>query len=91
MIAPGQARDTADAFHQFLSKFDPAFVGLPGAPQQLADVWRADGVSVESGRETLNNYLHVADLAGPLRETFLPGSLVADEAGDIGLLLNEGG
>jgi protein SCO1/2 len=91
MITTDPARDTADALHQFLGKFDPAFVGLYGTPEQLGKVWQAYGVAVENGGETHSNYIYVLDRAGRLRETFLPDSLAADEAADLKLLLSEGG
>jgi protein SCO1 len=91
MITTDPARDTANALHLFLGKFNPAFVGLLGTPDQLAKVWQAYGVAVENGGETHSNYIYVLDRAGRLRETFLPDSLAADEAADLRLLLNEGG
>jgi protein SCO1/2 len=91
MITTDPARDTADALHTFLSKFNPEFVGLLGTPEELGKVWQAYGVAVENGGETHSNYIYVLDRAGRLRETFLPDSLAADEAADLRLLLNESG
>ena len=91
MITTDPERDTADALHQFLGKFNPAFVGVLGKPDELAQAWQAYGVAVEKGGETHSNYIYVLDRAGRLRETFLPDSLAADEAADLRLLLNEGG
>jgi protein SCO1/2 len=91
MITTDPARDTADALHAFLGKFNPEFVGLLGTPEELGKVWQAYGVAVENGGETHSNYIYVLDRAGRLRETFLPDSLAADEAADLRLLLNESG
>jgi protein SCO1/2 len=90
MITTDPTRDTADALHAFLRKFNPSFVGLRGTPDQLQKVWQAYGVAVENGGETHSNYIYVLDRAGRLRETFLPDSLAADEAADLRLLLGEG-
>jgi protein SCO1/2 len=91
MITTDPARDTPDALHAFLGKFNPEFVGLLGTRDQLGKVWRAYGVAVEGGGETHSNYIYVLDRAGRLRETFLPDSLAADVAADLRLLLKEGG
>jgi protein SCO1/2 len=89
MITTDPARDTPQAMKEFLGKFDQAFMGLVGTPEQLATVWQAFGVAVEDGGETHSNYIYVLDRAGRLRETFLPDSLPADEAADLRLLLKE--
>jgi len=89
MITTDPGRDTPEAMKGFLAKFDEAFIGLVGTPEQLATVWRAYGVAVEDGGEAHSNYVYVLDSAGKLRETFLPDSLPADEAADLRLVLKE--
>jgi protein SCO1/2 len=89
MITTDPARDTAQIMRNWLAKFNPAFVGLVGAPEQLDQAWKAYGVTVENGGETHSNFVYVVDPAGNLRETFLPDSLPADEAADMRLLLGE--
>ncbi len=89
MVTTDPARDTSQVLKDWLAKFNPAFVGLTGSPDQLAQTWKDYGVAVEQGGETHSYFVYVIDQAGNLRETFLPDSQPADEAADISLLLNE--
>jgi protein SCO1/2 len=49
MITADPDRDTPTVMKQFLSSFDPAFVGLSGSADQLRQVWNEFGASI--GRE----------------------------------------
>ncbi len=89
MISTDPARDTPQNMKEFLGKFDPSFIGLVGAPAELAQVWRDYGVSVRDGGETHSYFLYFIDRKGDFRETFLPDSLPADEAADMLFLLRE--
>lgn len=87
MVTTDPARDTQAALKAWLGKFDPGFIGLYGTPDQLAQVWRDYGVTVEDGGETHSFFIYVIDQSGNLRETFLPDSSPTDETFDVGLLL----
>ncbi len=89
MVTTDPARDTPEVLKDWLAKFDPAFLGLWGTPEELARVWRDYGVTVEDGGETHSNFVYVIDRAGHLRETFLPDTLPYDEAADVRILLGE--
>ncbi len=86
MITTDPQRDTPQALQTFLGKFSPDFVGLTGNPDQLAQVWKDYGVTVEDGGETHSFFVYVIDPAGNIRETFLPDSLPADMANDFQML-----
>lgn len=89
MVSTDPARDTPQAMKDFLGKFSPNFIGLVGAPRELAQVWKEYGVSVEDGGQTHSYLVYLIDRAGNFRETFLPDSLPADEAADMLVLLRE--
>lgn len=87
MISTDPSRDTPAAMKAFLGAFDPSFIGLVGTSQQLAQVWRDYGVTVEDGGETHSFFIYLIDPAGNFRETFLPDSSPADIANDVFLLM----
>ena len=89
MISTDPKRDTPQAMKDFLGKFNPDFVGLVGPPEQLTQVWRDYGVTVEDGGQTHSFFVYVIDRAGNFRETFLPDSSPADMAADLHLLATE--
>ena len=88
MISTDPGRDTPAAMKAFLEAFDPAFIGLVGTPDQLGQVWKDYGVTVEDGGETHSFFTYLIDPRGNFRETFLPDSSPADVASDVRLLLN---
>lgn len=87
MVTTDPKRDTAQVLKSWLTKFNPSFIGLLGTPDQLAQVWKDYGVTVEDGGETHSYFLYVIDRSGNFRETFLPDSLPAEMAADVQLLL----
>ncbi len=87
MISTDPTRDTPQAMKTFLAAFDPGFIGLVGTQDQLAQVWKDYGVSVEDGGETHSYFTYMIDPSGNFRETFLPDSSPADVASDAGVLL----
>lgn len=89
MVTTDPARDTQEALKAWLGKFNPGFIGLLGTPDELAQVWRDYGVTVEDGGETHSYFIYVIDRAGNWRETFLPDSDPRDETADVRLLLAE--
>ena len=88
LVTTDPNRDTSQVLKSWLTKFSPAFIGLLGTPDQLAQVWREYGVTVEDSGETHSNFLYVIDRTGRFRETFLPDAQPADIASDVRLLLS---
>src|SRR5215213_1269611 len=87
MISTDPKRDTPEALKDFMTHFDPSFLGLTGTVQELQKTWKDYGVTVEDSGETHSTYLYVIDPAGNVRETFLPDSEPNSIASDIRLLL----
>ena len=87
MVSTDPDRDTPEALRDFMSRFDPSFLGLTGTQTELALAWKDYGVAVEHGGETHSTYLYVIDPSGVVRETLLPEAEPDDIAGDIALLL----
>jgi protein SCO1/2 len=87
MVSTDPVRDTPQAMKDFMEKFDPSFLGVPGSPEELQKVWKDYGVTVMDGGETHGNFLYVIDPAGNVRETFLSDSEPDDIASDVSLLL----
>ena len=83
MITTDPKRDTPGALQSFLGKFSPDFLGLLGTQDQLEQVWKDYGVTVEDSGETHSFFVYVIDPSGNIRETFLPDSDPADMAADL--------
>ena len=90
-------RDTAERLRIYLGAFDKSFLGLTGTDQQLSQVQKAYGVSVEkqASIETLGAYqihhssfVYLIDAAGRLRVMLPFGRSVDDIAHDVKLLLS---
>jgi protein SCO1 len=89
-------RDTAEQMRQYLTAFDPSFIGGTGTPPQLAAV-RADyGISVSGkmpypGGYGLNHssYIYLIDRAGSLRALMPYGHNADDFAHDVRILLKQ--
>ncbi len=89
MVTTDPKRDTPQVLKDWLTKFSPDFIGLVGTPDQMAQVWKDYGVTVEDNGATHSYFIYVIDRSGNWRETFLPDSLPADIASDVQLLLAE--
>ncbi len=89
MVTTDPKRDTPQVLKDWLTKFSPDFIGLAGTPDQMAQVWKDYGVTVEDNGETHSYFVYVIDRAGNWRETFLPDSLPSDITADVQLLLAE--
>lgn len=87
MVSTDPSRDTQQALMNFMGKFNPAFLGLTGTPDELQKAWKDYGVTVLAGGETHSTFIYVIDPAGDIRETFQPDSLPASIASDVGFLL----
>jgi protein SCO1 len=88
-------RDNARQMHQFLSAFDPSFVGGTGTPQQLAAVRSDYGITVSQkmpipGGYALahSSYIYLIDREGNLRALMPFGHNADDFVHDLHLLLN---
>lgn len=87
LVTTDPVRDSPEALRDFLSRFNPRFLGLTGTETQLSRVWKDYGVTVMDGGETHSSYIYVIDESGMLVETVLADSLPADIAADLRLLL----
>ena len=87
MVSTDPARDTHQSLKDFLSSFNPTFLGLTGSPEELQKVWSDYGVTVMDGGETHSVYLYVIDTAGDIRETLGLEAEPKDIASDVRLLL----
>lgn len=87
MVSTDPARDTQQTLKDFLGKFNPAFLGLTGSPEELQKVWKDYGVTVMDGGETHSVYLYVIDPNGDIRETLGLEAEPKDIASDVRLLL----
>jgi protein SCO1/2 len=93
-------RDLPEKVHQYVTAFDPAFVGLSGAEEQLAPVWKAYGVYHQSNKESPqdqqyevehSSQVYLVDRAGNLRLTYAFGTPVDDILQDLRYLLKQKG
>ena len=89
MISTDSVRDTPQALNDFLSNFDPTFIGIPGSSTDLAKIYKDYGVVVLEGGETHSSYTYVIDRTGNLRLTFVPDTGPDDIASDLKTLLAE--
>jgi protein SCO1 len=94
-VDPG--RDTPLLIQEYVTRYDPTFLGLSGSEEELAVVWKAYGVFRELGTPNdLGNYVvsHTArvygvDINGNLRLSFAFGAPPEDVANDLRILLKE--
>ena len=94
-ITVDPARDTPDAIQEYVSRFDPTFIGLSGTEDELSTVWQAYGVFRELGTPNdQGNYevthtarVYVVDTNGNLSLSFVFGVSPADIANDLRILL----
>jgi len=89
MVSTDPVRDTPQAIGEFLDKFHPGFVGIPGTVESLSRVWEDYGVVVLHGGETHSSFIYVVDRTGDLRLTFTSETSPEDIAADLDLLLAE--
>lgn len=88
-------RDDAARMKQYLSGFDPSFVGGTGSESQLAAVRSAFGVQAEKHASadgatfSHSSFIYLIDRAGKLRALMPYGHSPDDFAHDVGLLLAE--
>ena len=88
-VTTDPVRDSVNALSDFLSKFNPSFIGLTGSAVELQKVWDGYGVYVEAGGEVHSNRVYVIDRQGNLRLTFPFDMDQAAMASDLKILLGE--
>lgn len=96
-ISVDPLRDTPERIQDYVSGFDPAFIGLSGNEEQLEPVWRAYGVyrQIQEGATALGYLVdhstrsYLIDSSGSLRLTYAYGTPVEDIVRDIRYLLKE--
>jgi protein SCO1/2 len=89
LVSTDPLRDTPQALQEYLSRFDPAFIGIPGSPEQLEKVWQDFDVTVLEGGETHSSFTYVVDREGMIRLHFTPEPSAEDIASDLKILLSE--
>ncbi|MBI4730687.1 MAG: SCO family protein [Chloroflexi bacterium] len=90
LVTTDPAQDTPEQLANYLSAFDPAFIGLTGSGSDLEAVYRDYGVTVMEGGETHSTRVYVIDRDGKLGLT-LPYGMTPDEIlHDLRLLLGSG-
>jgi len=89
MVSTDPVRDTPQALHNFMNKFNPAFLGIPGTVDELSGVWEEYGVTVLDGGETHSSFTYVVDKQGNLRLHFDPEMAPEDIASDLKVILSE--
>lgn len=89
LVSTDPVRDTPQALQDFLGKFDPSFLGIPGTVNDLKKVWDDYGVVVLDGGETHSSLTYVIDKSGNLRVTFDPEMAPEDIAHDLEIMLAE--
>jgi protein SCO1/2 len=89
MVSTDPVRDTPQGMQDFLGKFNPDFVGLPGTTEQLSKIWSAYGVTVLDGGETHSSYIYAIDKSGKFRLTMDTDLTSEDIASDVKILLTE--
>ncbi|GIV98215.1 MAG: electron transporter SenC [Herpetosiphonaceae bacterium] len=91
-------RDTQEVIRDYLAKFDPAFIGLHGSQEQLAQVYKAYGVTaivpehIAAARVHVvdhSPYVYVIDRQGRLRELLDPSDKLEDIVSDVRYLIHE--
>ncbi len=92
-VDPG--RDTPASIQEYVSRFDPTFLGLSGTEEKLSAVWQAYGVFREVEQsDSAGGYLvshssrvYVVDVNGNFSLSFAFGTSPADVANDLRILL----
>jgi len=64
MVSTDPIRDGQHALHDFLMKFDPAYLGITGQLEDMQQIWQSYDVVVLDGGETHSSYIYVIDQQG---------------------------
>ena len=87
LITTDPVRDGPEQLKQYVTKFNPTFLGLTGTQAELEKVWHDYGVIVMDGGETHSERVYVVDRAGNIHVTFSSDLEYQDIAHDLKLLL----
>jgi protein SCO1 len=87
MVSTDPVRDTPQVMSNYLSAFNPNFIGLTADSTELTKIYQDYGVVVLEGGETHSSYTYVINRQGQLRLTFVPDSAPEDIAHDLALVL----
>jgi len=66
LITTDPANDTPKELGNFLSHFDPSFIGLTSSKEVLQPVWSSYGVTVMDNGETHSSFLYLIDPQGKI-------------------------
>jgi protein SCO1/2 len=77
LVTTDPKRDTPERLAFFVSKFDPAFLGLTGSQADLAKSWKDYGVTVMGNGETHSSRTYLIDPQGRMRAVY-PSNLAAE-------------
>ncbi|MEW5942027.1 MAG: SCO family protein, partial [Chloroflexota bacterium] len=88
-------RDAPELIQEYVSRFDPTFIGLSGTEAELSPVWQAYGVFRELGEPNASGFydvshtarVYVVDAQGNLSLSFPFGATVEDVVHDLKILL----
>ncbi len=89
LITTDPFRDTPEVLGDYLSKFNPVFIGLTGDEDALRQVYQDYGVTVLDDGETHSNRFYVVDREGKLRLTFAYELTASKIAADLRILSKE--
>lgn len=70
LITTDPDTDTPEVLGDYLSHFDPSFIGLTGSNEELQSVWSNYGVTVMDNGETHSSFLYLIDPQGNLIATY---------------------
>jgi protein SCO1 len=70
LITTDPVNDTPEELGNFLSHFDPSFIGLTSSKEVLQPVWSSYGVTVMDNGETHSSFLYLIDPQGNLIATY---------------------
>ncbi len=70
LITTDPANDTPQVLGEYLSHFDPSFIGLTSSLDVLQTVWSSYGVTVMDNGETHSSYIYLIDPQGNLIATY---------------------
>lgn len=70
LITTDPAHDTPQVLGDYLSHFDPSFIGLTASLENLQSVWSSYGVTVMDNGETHSSFLYLIDPKGNLIATY---------------------
>lgn len=90
LVTTDPAQDTPEQLANYLSAFDPTFIGLTGSGSDLEAVYGDYGVTVMEGGETHSTRVYVIDRDGKLGLTLPYGMTPAEILHDLRLLLGSG-